>query len=137
MRYRLQRHDGTDCSATMVPITVLRMVPIQRYRHYGNKMLLIVIIILCIGIIITKCYYRLDVYGYATPVVICLASALFLLFKSLNMNWNIANKLAPYCLGIYLMHPVFINFVYKFLNINEEMVVPILNFIGFFLLFTL
>lgn len=37
MRYRLQRHDGTDCSATMVPITVLRMVPIQRYRHLKNK----------------------------------------------------------------------------------------------------
>ena len=35
MRYRLQRHDGTDCSATMVPITVLRMVPIQRYRQSG------------------------------------------------------------------------------------------------------
>lgn len=31
MRYRLQRHDGTDCSATMVPFTPLRMVPIQRY----------------------------------------------------------------------------------------------------------
>ena len=31
MRYRLQRHDGTDCSATMVPFTVLRLVPIQRY----------------------------------------------------------------------------------------------------------
>lgn len=37
MRYRLQRHDGTDCSATMVPITVLRMVPIQRYRHMIGK----------------------------------------------------------------------------------------------------
>lgn len=37
MRYRLQRHDGTDCSATMVPITVLRMVPIQRYRHHKNQ----------------------------------------------------------------------------------------------------
>ena len=38
MRYRLQRHDGTDCSATMVPFTVLRMVPIQRYRHSrGNS----------------------------------------------------------------------------------------------------
>lgn len=36
MRYRLQRHDGTDCSATMVPITVLRMVPIQRYRQICN-----------------------------------------------------------------------------------------------------
>ena len=39
MRYRLQRHDGTDCSATMVPITVLRMVPIQRYRHYILQLL--------------------------------------------------------------------------------------------------
>lgn len=39
MRYRLQRHDGTDCSATMVPITVLRMVPIQRYRHKYNVLL--------------------------------------------------------------------------------------------------
>ena len=38
MRYRLQRHDGTDCSATMVPITVLRMVPIQRYRHNAQKL---------------------------------------------------------------------------------------------------
>ena len=38
MRYRLQRHDGTDCSATMVPITVLRMVPIQRYRHLYNRL---------------------------------------------------------------------------------------------------
>ena len=37
MRYRLQRHDGTDCSATMVPITVLRMVPIQRYRHFSKS----------------------------------------------------------------------------------------------------
>ena len=33
MWYRLQRHDGTDCSATMVPFTPLRMVPIQRYRQ--------------------------------------------------------------------------------------------------------
>lgn len=42
MRYRLQRHDGTDCSATMVPITVLRMVPIQRYRHFLDKETVIV-----------------------------------------------------------------------------------------------
>lgn len=45
MRYRLQRHDGTDCSATMVPFTVLRMVPIQRYRQkfffHSDKRLLL------------------------------------------------------------------------------------------------
>ena len=37
MRYRLQRHDGTDCSATMVPFTVLRLVPIQRYCHLKDS----------------------------------------------------------------------------------------------------
>ena len=42
MRYRLQRHDGTDCSATMVPITVLRMVPIQRYRHLRKQYSLLI-----------------------------------------------------------------------------------------------
>lgn len=47
MRYRLQRHDGTDCSATMVPITVLHMVPIQRYRQIKqDKMSVIVVGIL-------------------------------------------------------------------------------------------
>ena len=47
MRYRLQRHDGTDCSATMVPITVLRMVPIQRYRQLS--FLLSVVCLACVG----------------------------------------------------------------------------------------
>ena len=42
MRYRLQRHDGTDCSATMVPITVLRMVPIQRYRQGTYETVLVI-----------------------------------------------------------------------------------------------
>lgn len=32
----MQRHDGTDSSDTMVPITVLRMVPIQRYRQLSG-----------------------------------------------------------------------------------------------------
>ena len=50
MRYCLQRHDGTDCSATMVPITVLRMVPIQRYRQVGKTS-------------------RLDLYGEAGKAV--------------------------------------------------------------------
>lgn len=48
MRYRLQRHDGTDCSATMVPITVLRMVPIQRYRQH--KYIIISYNAICIDI---------------------------------------------------------------------------------------
>ena len=74
---------------------------------------------------------------YADPITICLAAALFLLFRSFDMNWKFANWITPYCFGIYLVHNVFINFAYKFLKIETEAVVPVLNFIGFFLLFML
>lgn len=106
-------------------------------RIIGNRLALTVVILLCLAIIVAKCYYGFNYYGYADPVTICLAAALFLLFRSLNVNWNLANRLAPYCFGIYLVHPVFINFTYKFLNINEGLVVPIHHFFIFFLLFTL
>ena len=103
----------------------------------GDRFALTVIILLCLTIIVAKCYYGFNYYGYADPVTIGLAAALFLLFRSFNMNWKFANWITPYCFGIYLVHNVFINFAYKFLKIETEAVVPILNFIGFFLLFTL
>ena len=103
----------------------------------GNKTALTVVALLCLAVIVVKCYYGFNYYGYADPVTICLASTLFLLFRSFNVNWKFANWITPYCFGIYLIHNVFINFAYKFLKIETEMVVPILNFIGFFLLFTL
>lgn len=106
-------------------------------RMVGNRFALTVIILLCLAIIVAKCYYGFNYYGYADPVTICLAAALFLLFRSMNVNWKFANWITPYCFGIYLVHNVFINFAYKFLKIETEAVVPILNFIGFFLLFTL
>lgn len=102
----------------------------------GNKKFLITVIVLCLGIIVAKCYCGFNFYGYADPVVICLAAVLFLLFKSLNVDWILVNKLAPYCFGVYLIHPVFINFAYKFLNLDVEAVVPICNFIVFFLIFS-
>lgn len=103
----------------------------------GNKTALTVVALLCLAVIVVKCYYGFNYYGYADPVTICLASTLFLLFRSFNVNWKFANWITPYCFGIYLVHNVFINFAYKFLKIETEAVVPILNFIGFFLLFTL
>ena len=106
-------------------------------RILANKTLLLAVVFVCLIVTITKCYYDCYFYGYADPVVICLAAALFLLFKSLKVNWKLADKLAPYCFGVYLVHTIFINFAYKFLQIDEETVVPILNFISFFLLFSL
>ena len=106
-------------------------------RLVGNKFALMVVTLLCLTIIVAKCYFGFNYYGYADPVTICLAATLFLSFRSFNVNWKFANWIAPYCFGIYLVHNVFINFAYKFLKIETEMVVPILNFICFFLLFTL
>lgn len=106
-------------------------------RILGNKVVLTAMVLLCVAIIMAKCYFGFNYYGYADPITICLAAALFLLFRSFNVNWVFANRIAPYCFGIYLVHNVFINFAYKFLKIETEVVVPILNFIGFFLLFTL
>lgn len=102
-----------------------------------NKTALMVVALFCLAVIVAKCYYGFNYYGYADPITICLAAVLFLLFRSFNVNWKFANWIAPYCFGIYLVHNVFINFAYKFLKIETETVVPILNFVGFFLLFTL
>ena len=71
MRYRLQRHDGTDCSATMVPITVLRMVPIQRYRqlvdyflirNMSMKYLWVVEFVIVLFLVLVKLYNNLSLY---------------------------------------------------------------------------
>lgn len=105
-------------------------------KFLSNTICLMIGILVCLGIIVVKCYYGFGFYGYADPIVICLAALFFLLFRSLNVNWKIANKLVPYCFGIYLIHPVFINFAYKVLKIDEEWTVPIYNFIGLFLLFS-
>ena len=60
MRYRLQRHDGTDCSATMVPITVLRMVPIQRYRHSALGLTVIAFGGTIFQVVIVSFFFLLD-----------------------------------------------------------------------------
>lgn len=103
----------------------------------GSKAPIAMVALICLGLIVVKCYYcfKSEYFGYADPVTILLAAALFLLFRSLNINWKLANWAAPYCFGIYLVHPVFINFAYKFLNIPTETVLPIYHFVGIFLCF--
>ena len=104
-----------------------------------NKLALAIVTLLCLAIIVVKCYYDLsyDYFGNSDSIRICLGATVFLLFRSFNLNWRLANRMVPYCFGIYLMHPVFLNFTYKFLNIETELVTHVLNFFGFFLLFTL
>lgn len=106
-------------------------------KIFGNTGLLIAAILICQAIIVAKLITGIDVDGYSDPVVICQASAIFLLFKQLNLNWTFANKAASYCFGAYLVHTVFINFAYKILHIDTASIVPFMNFMGFFLLFSI
>ena len=65
-------------------------------KMVGNKFALTAVTLLCLAIIVARCYYGFNYYGYADPVTICLAAALFLLFRSFNVNWKFAKILEIY-----------------------------------------
>lgn len=102
-----------------------------------NRWLLVAVIALCGGIIVWRCIHFMKSYGYGDPVLICMASSLFLLIKSLNADSRIANVLTPYCFGIYLTHTVFINVAYKVMGLNLTSIVPVLALSPLFFLLSL
>lgn len=52
------------------------------------------------------------------------ATAMFLFFKRMNFKWRIADFMAPHCFAIYIIHLVFINVFYKFLQIGPSHYMP-------------
>ena len=56
--------------------------------------------------------------GYGDPACILMAASLFVFFKQMNVTSSLAEKLSPYCFGVYLIHPLFINFSYKVLHLT-------------------
>ena len=57
--------------------------------------------------------------GYNSPLIVVIASMVFLLLKGSTIKasdhlW----RLDRLCFGVYLVHPVFINFVYKFMKVT-------------------
>lgn len=105
----------------------------------GRKqtLLLTAFIIICCLLIFWKCLNGMRKLSYADPLAIVLAASLFLLFKSFDIKWSIADKLTPYCFGIYLIHPVFINLAYKILNMETAFISPLPNNILLGILFFL
>lgn len=61
---------------------------------------------------------------YADSFVVVGASALFLLFKRLEVRWPVATACYPYCFAIYLVHPFFINVACKFFHFNLTTLAP-------------
>jgi surface polysaccharide O-acyltransferase-like enzyme len=58
--------------------------------------------------------------GYNSPIVIMATFSIFCLFRQKNTQNKITEIIAPMCFGIYLIHTLFINFLYKFIKLSPE-----------------
>ena len=64
------------------------------------------------------------------------AVSFFLLFKRFDSKWRVADKIAPHCFAIYILHMVFVNATYKFLHIGPSSYMSaVVGIIAFTLLF--
>lgn len=62
----------------------------------------------------------LKTLGYESPIVVLAAFAIFSLCKNISRESKVIKFIAPLTFGIYIMHPVFINFCYKVLHLTVE-----------------
>ncbi len=95
------------------------------------------VIMVCVAVIVFKLTIGIDYMLYYDPVSVVFAIAIFLLFKKLDVKCGVADKLAPYCFGVYLTHTVFLNALAKVLHIspadylNPWVSIPILGCMSF------
>jgi surface polysaccharide O-acyltransferase-like enzyme len=58
--------------------------------------------------------------GYNSPIVIMVTFSIFCIFHQRNKSYKMLENFTPFCFGIYLIHPLFINFLYKFIKLTPE-----------------
>lgn len=58
--------------------------------------------------------------NYNSPIVVICTYAIFCIFHQTNASGRIFDVLSPMCFGIYLIHPLFTNFLYKVIKITPE-----------------
>lgn len=76
----------------------------------------VIFLISLLSIIIRACSGQGN--GYGDPACVLMAASLFVLFRQMNVTSSLAEKLSPYCFGVYLIHPIFINLSYKVLHLT-------------------
>lgn len=64
-------------------------------------------------------FYPGAIGGYQSPVIVLLSICIFELFRKQEVKcsekiW----KIDRLCFGVYLIHPIFIQFIYRFLHIT-------------------
>ena len=67
-------------------------------------------------------FYTKSISSYSSPIIVIIAIGIFCLFKNLdykNLNYRIW-MLDRLCLGVYIIHPLFIHIVYRLIKINPS-----------------
>jgi surface polysaccharide O-acyltransferase-like enzyme len=59
-------------------------------------------------------------FDYNFPIVVMSTLVLFCFIHQKNKSNKICNVLSPMCFGIYLIHTLFINFLYKLIKVTPE-----------------
>lgn len=86
----------------------------------SQRVALIIALTTCL-IIICKIVLKIDFNSwYHDSFLILFAASIFCLFKSRDVNIGRLSFIAKYSFGIYIIHPVFINIVYKFFGFNPS-----------------
>jgi surface polysaccharide O-acyltransferase-like enzyme len=67
-------------------------------------------------------------FGYNSPIVVMGTFVLFCFIHQKNKSNKFFDILSPMCFGIYLIHTLFINFLYKFIKFTPEKY-PLINII--------
>lgn len=88
---------------------------VEQFKISKSHLLLLLAIFIVAIVIKVSC----NIYDtiYYDVIVIYGAFIIFMLFKKFDSHWKISDQLAKYCFGVYLTHPIWINFAYKYLHV--------------------
>ena len=101
--------------------------------HYKNFFLknilsILILFLYCTYVVLIQFYpffliennALLKTLGYESPIVVLITLSICSLCKNIKNESPLINFIAPLTFGVYIMHPVFINFLYKFLHFTVE-----------------
>jgi surface polysaccharide O-acyltransferase-like enzyme len=58
--------------------------------------------------------------GYNSPIVVMVTFVIFCIMHQNRISYKIVENIVPMCFGIYLIHTLFINYLYKFIKLTPE-----------------
>lgn len=106
-------------------------------KTYGR--IALITALLSFLVIIIKVIYSIPFIWYNDPILIAFSASVFYIFKYHKIDFGRFKGVAKYCFCIYLIHPLFINFAYKYCHFNPSATlaawwsIPILSIIFYLL----